>query len=274
MQNIEDVADASTTQLPNPVLVELSRAGIEPLRFDALLETFGPLSGEGQMELVNRLIEARMIYAIHRRMHECDRDDRPGKRRERLEEIGATAARLFKLLHRDGTDSQPWHLHPAITLAFPALYRIALERRPTTAPCEPNVQLRILAEILGDLVALSDRAGIIVDDRFPRSHGGERREGPMAAAELIQALIETYASLRARFPESGRPLAFGKALIQFVRAGLEFAVSYPPIIDPDGVRYEHSEAAFVDADLPKPARTSDKAIQGILTRWRAQSKAE
>jgi hypothetical protein len=48
--------------LPDPVLVALSIPGNpDPARFGAVIEAFGPLPIDGQVELVNRLIEARSI---------------------------------------------------------------------------------------------------------------------------------------------------------------------------------------------------------------------
>ena len=233
----------TTEHLPCLVLVKLSRAGIiDSHSFAAVLTAFGALPDEGQLELVERLIEARRIYVINR-IHERDRDDLPSKRKERLDQIGAASKRLLALLHRDGTDPRPWNQHPA--LESPALYRIVLERHATKMTAlkaaglgEPDARLAILAEILGDLVTLSSRAETFIKCRSPKSHGGRRKEGPGAAAKLIQALIEAYAALRARFPESGPLSAGDKALIRFVRAGLEFAVHYPPIFGPGGVPSE------------------------------------
>jgi hypothetical protein len=114
--------------LPVLVLVALSRAGIiDSHSFAAVLAAFGPLPAEGQLELADRLIETRRMYAINMRSKH-DREDLPFARRERLDEIGPTAERLRKLLHRDGTEPQPWNLHPAVSREFPALYRIVTER--------------------------------------------------------------------------------------------------------------------------------------------------
>jgi hypothetical protein len=265
--------DCDVGHLPYSVLVELSRAWIEHSRFADALAAFGPLPEDGQLELVNRLVDARAVYALNRR-HELDRDDRPSRHRERLAEIGAGASRLLRLQHRDGVEPQPWYLHPAIEIAFPALYRVARSRRPTKIESwKPGERLGILAEILGDLVALSDQAIRASEDDFSNTRGGKRRQGPKATAELVQALMETYAALRMRWPESGPRLAFDKALRRFLRVGLEFAVSYAPISDPNGgVLSEQWEATVIDAELAKPTRTTDAALRGIYQRWRSRIK--
>ena len=263
--------EKTDSDLPESVLLELSRAWIEPSRFAAALAAFGPLPEAGQLELVNRLVEARAVYAFNRR-HELDCNDRPSRRRDRLAEIGAAASRLLRLLHPDGVEPRPWYLHHA--LDFPAVYRVARERRPTKiASWEPGERLGMLVEILDDLVALSDQALRVSEDSFSNARGGARRQGPKATAELVQALMETYAALRMRWPESGPRLAFDKALRRFLRVGLEFAVSYAPISDPNGgVLSEQWEATVIDAELAKPTRTTDAALRGIYQRWRSRIK--
>src|SRR5438477_3295355 len=102
--------------LADLVLVELSRVGIEPTLFCAVIDAFGPLPSDGQVELLNRLIEARREYLNHR-IWKCDPEMRPSLSRRRLKEIGTTVARALRLLHRDGAAPQPWNLHPAVTRA-------------------------------------------------------------------------------------------------------------------------------------------------------------
>jgi hypothetical protein len=124
--------------------------------------------------------------------------------------------------------------------------------------------------VLGALVTLSDQVETIIPRRFPKKHGGNRKQGPPASAELIQTLFATYAALRERFPESGPPPGFGKALERFVRAGLQFAVDYPPIFDSGGVPCPQWGAALVDADLPNPSKTTSDMIRAIYRRWSNQ----
>jgi hypothetical protein len=145
------VVSAQPPSLPDPVLVELSRAWIDATRFGAVIEAFGPLPSDGQVELVNRLIDARGQYLCHR-MWECDKATPQGVRRKRLEDIGAAAHRLLRLLDRDEADPQPWNLHPAITLALPRLCDIAMEDRPNLI-WDPPQGLSLLGAMLADLAA-------------------------------------------------------------------------------------------------------------------------
>src|SRR5690242_14426028 len=107
--------NCAVSALPNPVLIELSRTGADPAHFCRVIEAFGPLPSDMQLELVNRLIEARGRY-IAQCMWKCDSAARPGVCQKRLKEIGSTASRLRRLLHRDGALSDTWNLHPAATL--------------------------------------------------------------------------------------------------------------------------------------------------------------
>ena len=75
----------------------------------------------------------------------------------------------------------------------------------------------------------------------------------------MQAIIESYAELRNRFPSSGPQPAFDKRLRKFVRSGLKLVAS---------------ASRFVNSDLPKPTRITDAAIRGAFNRWRAQTKAK
>jgi hypothetical protein len=155
---------------------------------------------------------------------------------------------------------RPWYLHHA--LDFPALYRVARERRPTKiASWEPGERLGMLVEILGDLVALSDQSS------FSNARGGARRQGPKARGELVEALMEAYAALRMRWPKSGPRLAFDGALRRFLRGGLEFAVSYPPILI-GGELTEQWETTVIDTELAKPTTTTDAALRAMYQRWR------
>jgi hypothetical protein len=263
--------NAQTLSLPDSVLVALSVARINPARFDAVIEAFGALPSDGQVELVNRLIGARGEYLSHR-MWRCDTGTRPGAHRRRLNEIGTTAGRLLRLLHRDRADPQPWNLHPAATLALPQLCRIASEHRPNQI-WDPPQGLSLLGAMLTDLAKVGAQADAVFEASFPKTHGGERRQGHEPATGLVHRLMEVYEDMRARFPDSGPALAFGRPLLQFVRAALTFAVTAPPeITDSDGRRYRSFEVNFLESDLP--SRITDDAIRGILDRRRPQTKSK
>jgi hypothetical protein len=125
--------------------------------------------------------------------------------------------------------------------------------------------------MLTDLAEAGAQADAEFDTRLPRTHGGPRREGHTPASGLIDRLIELYVDLRTRFPESGPQPAFGNPLLQFVRAGLAFAVGTRTIFL-DGKCLQPSEAAYMEADLPKPTRVTDDAIRAAFQRRRTQTK--
>jgi hypothetical protein len=247
--------------LPDLVLVELSRAGIGPALFCAVIEAFGPLPIDGQVELLNRLIGARGEYLCHR-ISKCNTGTQPNLLRRRLKEIGTTVAQLLRLLHRDGAAPQHWNLHPAITLALPQLCRMASKHGPNQI-WDPSRQLGLLGSMLADLAEVSGQADVIFEGPFPKTHGGARREGHEPATGLVHRLIEIYEDMRFRFPDSGPRPTFGKVLLQFVRAGLAFAVSIRTIWM-DGRSQPSFEAAFVEANLP--TRLTDAAIKSIFER--------
>jgi hypothetical protein len=255
---------AEALSLPDQVLVALSLPGFDPARFPAVIEAFGRLPIDGQVELANRLIGARGQYLIHR-MVDCDSEAAQGVRRKRLEDIGKAAGRLLRLLHRDGADPQPWNAHPAATLALPQLCQVASEHRPKQV-WDPPQGLSLLGAMLADLAKVGDQAVVIFHSPFPKTQGGERRQGRTASADLVHQLIDIYDDIRARFPGSGPVLAFGRPLLQFVRAALTFAVSAPrESTDSDGRCYRPWEANFLETDLPETSRITDDAIREYST---------
>jgi hypothetical protein len=263
--------NAQVLSLPDPVLVALSIPGIDPSRYGAVIEAFGPLPIDGQVELANRLIDARGQYLVHR-MFECDSEAAQGARRKRLKRIGKASGRLLRLLHRDGADPQPWNAHPAATLALPELCRVASAHRPKQV-WDPPQGLSLLGAMLADLAKVGDRAEVIFRSPFPKTRGGERRQGRTASADLVHRLVDIYDDIRARFPGSGPALAFGRPLLQFVRTALTFAVSAPrEFTDADGKCFRPWEANFLEIDLPETSRITDDAIRGIFDRRRPHTK--
>src|SRR5271155_4586354 len=263
--------NAQALSLPDPVLVALSTPGIDPARLGAVIQEFGSLPNEGQVELVNRLIEARNQYLWHR-MLVLNATPRQWVLRRRLKEIGSAADRLLRLLHLDGEDPQPWNAHPAATLALPQLCRTGSQHRPNQI-WDPPRGLSLLSAMLSDLAEAGAQAEAIFQGRFPKKHGGSRREGHNPATGLIDQLIEIYGAMRAQYPESGPPPVFGKPLVRFVRAGLAFAISTRTVWL-DGAGPPSFEAAFMEADLPKPTRVTDDAIRGAFQRRRTQTKVK
>jgi hypothetical protein len=248
--------------LPGPVLKALSFPGVDAARFCAVVEAFGPLPEEAQVDLANRLILARGQYVAHR-MSVCDSQSGQGVRRKRLEELGAAAKRLRRLLHRDGADPKPWNLHPAISLALPRLFEISAEHRSDQIWADQG--LTRFAAMLTDLAEVGTEAETIFPAQFPSNHGGRRRKGSMPETGLIENLIVIYAAMQAK---SGPEPKFDAQLKRFVRMGLAFAVSSPPeIVDSEGRRYQLFEARFLETDLPEPSRITDEAIRGVFDRW-------
>jgi len=249
--------NAQALSLPRPVLVALSILGIDPARFCAVIDAFGPLSNDGQVGLVNQLIEARDGYLSHR-MWKCDTGTQPGLRRKRLKEIASPPVSCCGC----SIATEPWNPHPAATLALPQLCRIASEHRPNQI-WDPPQGLSLLGAMLANLAKVAAQADAIFEAPFPKTHGGERREGHEPATGLVYRLIEVYEDLHARFPDSGPRSAFGKPLLQFVRAGLAFAVSTRTSYLGD--KYlQPPETAYVEADLP--TRLTDAAIKRIFER--------
>jgi hypothetical protein len=259
-------------RLSDAVRGALSHPFVDPSQFEPVVVTFGCLTDDGQLELANRLISARLNYAVHRRFEQGG--DQPAELRTHLKKIGAAATRLLALLHRDGkrppveSAGQLWCLHQVIGRTLPTLHQVAENRAPERVLVEPHHRLRILAATLVDLIAVAELCDTIIEPRFPESHGGKRRAGVTAKSGLIEALITAYAALRERFPQSGPALGRDADLKQFVRAGLAFAVTYRPIFDSDGRQYTSPEAEFIDVDLPKCSHTTDDAIDAIFDRWR------
>jgi hypothetical protein len=252
---------ASDLSLPCEVVDALSIPGIDRTLFPDVIEAFGPLPVDGQVELANELIRARGQYSAHR-MSVCDSERNQGVRRKRLKEIGITARRLLHLLHREGVEPQPWSLHTAIALALPHLRRIASERRPNQIW---DQGLSPLQAMLTDLISVGEQAEAIFWSPFPKTRGGNRRKGPTPASDLVDQLIRIYVDKRDKFPDSGPRPAFGDDLLRFIRAALVFTVS-ARVLYVGGQRRQPSEAAFIESDLAKPTRMTDDAIRGLWDR--------
>jgi hypothetical protein len=255
--------------LPEQVASALSIPGIDPARFRDVLQSFGPIPDEGQLQLANRLIEAREQYLYYRMSWSFD-TTRPSHLRDRLRAIGSASEQLRRLLHHDGADPAPWNTHHVITGALPELCRIAIERRPNQI-WDPPQGVSLLSEMLADLLEAGARAEAIYPTQYSKRHGGDRKQGSSdPVANLVERLIDIYAELRELYLGSGPRPAVGKPLIQFVRAGLTFAVSTRKL--PDGTKQPSFEAAFIDPDLPKKTRITDDAIKAVFQRRAARIK--
>ena len=248
--------------LPARVLIELRRGQIPPESFAAVLDAFGELPEEGQYDLAVRIINVSQIYEL-RKLVEKQHFPLPHQQRERLNRIGASASRLLAQLGVNEPKSvaggvRRGSIQPTVpTSLLLRLYDVALERRPT-ATASAEERMTTLLILLSDLVEAAERCALETGTQYRPGRGGSRREGQITAeVQLIQAVIESYAELRNRFPNSGPPPAFDGQLRKFVRSGLKLGAS---------------ASRFVDSDLPKPSRITDAAIRGAFVRWRAKPK--
>src|SRR5262245_61772689 len=271
--------------LPALVLIELRRCQIPPESFAAMLDAFGELPEEGQYDLAVRIINASTIYELRKLVE--PQFPLPHEHQSRLKRISTSAKRLLALLgindaksvargvyprveiRIDKATTPPTvttvpaelpqvTIHPTATLLLTWLYRVAVDRRPATANVSADERLTSLILLLSNLVEAAERCALKIGTQYRKGRGGQRRAGQITAeVELMQAIIESYAELRKRFPNSGPQPAFDKRLRKFVRSGLKLVAS---------------ASRFVDSDLPNPSRITDAAIRGAFVRWRAKPK--
>jgi hypothetical protein len=249
-------AAPDASHLPVSVLAELGRGQIPPETFAAVVGAFGRLPEEGQYELALRIMNASGSYWL-RKSVEKQQFAPKHTQQKHLNRISASASRLLVLLGVNEPKSvaggvRRGSIHPtATTSLLMGLYRVAVERRPATATASADERLTTLILLLSDLVEAAERCALETGTQYRKGRGGQRRAGQITAeVELMQAIIESYAELRKRFPNSGPQPAFNQALKKFVRSGLK----------------------LVDPCLSKPTRITGAAIRGAFVRWRAKPK--
>jgi hypothetical protein len=243
------VKSGGAPHLPARVLIELRRGQIPPESFAAVLDAFGELPEEGQYDLALRIMDASAIYWLRKSVGLLPKHTQ----QKHLNRISTSARRLLALLGVNEPKSvaggvRQGPIHPiATTSLLMELYRVALKRRPATATASADERLTILIVLLSDLVEAAELCALEIGTQYRKGQGGQRRAGQITAeVELMQAIIESYAELRKRFPNSGPQPAFDKRLLKFVRSGLKLVAS----------------------DLSKPSRITDAAIRGAFVRWR------
>jgi hypothetical protein len=248
--------------LPGRVLTELRLGQIPPQTFGAMLDAFGPLPEVGQYDLAIRIINSLKTYEL-RKLVEKQQFPLPYQQKTRLTRIGASGRRMLALLGIEEAESiqkgvRRGSIQPTVpTSLLLRLYDVAVERRPT-ATASAEERMTTLLILLSDLVEAAERCALETGTQYRPGRGGSRRERQITAeVQLIQAVIESYAELRNRFPNSGPPPAFDGQLRKFVRSVLKLVVSTSP---------------FVDPNLPKPNRITDNAIRAAFERWRSKSK--
>jgi hypothetical protein len=207
----------------------------------------------------------------------------PSKEKERLQSIAKAAVQLLQLL---GIDEQMLSSELAIGQPYSwahqwlvtELYKVAKERRPASATLAAAERWTTLALLLSDLNEAAGRCASMAAEQSPRGarrrgRGGPGRKGPEPKTRLLNGLFDSYAALRARYPESGPSQVCDDSLKRFVRAGLVLAESSaPPIFGADGARYELWDKAC-GPGLSKKGETTDAGIAKAFERWRRQSKA-
>jgi hypothetical protein len=239
-----------------------------------MLRVFGHLPKAGQYELAVCLGKASGAYRL-RKLVEKQQRGLPN-RVKHLNRISASAKRVVNLLgindaNSVAADVSPWSIHPIVPYLVTRLYSVAVERRPATARVGADERMASLILLLSDLVEAAKRSALETGAEYRPGHGGKRRAGPTAEVGLVQAIIEAYAELRRRFPNSGPQLAFDQRLKKFIRLGLKLAVTsaYVVRVDAKGKRRRHRppEMAVVDPRLPTESRTTDDAIRGAYERY-------
>ena len=250
--------------LPGRVLTELRLGQIPPQTFGVVLDAFGPLPEVGQCDLAIRIINSLKIYEL-RKLVEKQQFPRRYQQKTRLTNIGASGRRMLALLGIEEAESikqgvPRGSIQPTVpTSLLVRLYDVGVERRPK-ATASADERMTTLLILLSDLVEAAERLALETGTQYRPGRGGSRRKGQITAeVQLIRAVIESYAELRNRFPNSGPPPAFDGQLRKFVRSVLTLVVSASP---------------FVDPNLPEPNRITDDAIRAAFERWRSQSKAK
>lgn len=285
--------------IPDAVRKEIERARLPANAARRVLEAFGPIPPAGALELINRLIAARGAYEVQNMAkppkslrHRIPSFPTHSQELHRLSDMHKSATRLLKLLGIDNPNDaavEPFERRleifqsPGVPGLLPLMMSVAKERRGDKAVLDAIERLASLLLLLSDLVEASERAAKQIKlwmgkDGAGKSHtgestpakkglsrrGGRRTEGESASSTLIASLIDTYHLSRKRYPKSGPPFSFDKALRDFVRAGLEFATAKkPPVRDSKGNLYVPLDELFAD---PAVLKRSDDAIRGIFNR--------
>jgi hypothetical protein len=255
--------------------------GMAPAEFASLVGAFGPLPEDGIHELAQSMLASVGLYRLQQSCRSRRKGTSPAKESEQLERIASQTRHL--LASMGIKDSQAIGLNPKQAPAlmnppaqqwlFVEMYKVANERRPTTATLVANARMELLLVLLSDLVAAADRCAVSARQQSirggGRGRGGKGREGPTPEVTLLYALFDTYATLRRQYtPNNGpMPKTPDPSLSAFVRAGLALAVSLPPaIVAADGTTYRSAEKIYGGRDLAK--RITDRAIGGAFYRWR------
>jgi hypothetical protein len=167
--------------------------GMNPEKFLPVLNAFGPLPGEGQDELAQRLVEKIGLYRLE---YEMERPQ-PAVERKRLEDIAKATERLLALLGiedpkvRSAEISTAQPRSGAASWLLPELHTVATERRPTRATLDANQRWSGLLLLLSDLMEAAKRCAPSASQLVLREHegrGGNRRDGPSPKGRLLHTV--------------------------------------------------------------------------------------
>ena len=248
----------------------LYRIGNEPLRhFSSVIEAIaeaGLIPMDEQECIAQRAIGAAHIYKFRSVVEEAELP--PARRRKLYKDIGVCSAPLLKLLgvkdpkliayawptakgragrrQRAKPAGSPQTLPWQITLMLPDLQRVAVERRGYAVTLDALGRGITLMQLLSDSAEAAARTARKLAPQAPMGRGGKRREGQSAEGELIHKILDIYAEVRERHPNSGPKPGYGGPLLRFVRACLRVF------------------------DLGMEKRMTDTMIRGHFTRWRAE----
>ncbi len=279
---------ARKTEQPADLPTKISTAASELVgsttfslaEFEKVLLAFGDLPEGGQRELATRLIRASGIYRLRISVEERGFPSEHQKW-EQLKSISGSAKRLLKLLVIGKPKDLALGVVPVLSLPLHSvtttdlvtrLYRVAVERRPQIE-VDAWDRLKELLVLLSDLVAITAH---VEDTR-------KKQKGKGAKGELLYEIIEIYAELRRRFPDSGPKPGFGGPMNRFIRACLQFAISTVVITHSNGAKRQLDQWAvgpkvspdrIIDVSGEVTKDVSDDVIRGAFTQWakRAQIK--
>lgn len=223
--------------VPDELLIQSasSRWQFENSKLADALSAFGPLSKDGQLELVRRLVEVRSLYQLG-----SARPITPSNESRRLRKIEATTNRLLLQLSIDTRAAEflrRWEVSANSTRSLDVSIAIQKDmtgrsvRMRLAAACIDAANIAATNEHLGrrsarldalifELLWLQQRVQIAVNEvnkRMEHGRGGARRTRT-ATGLLIQESIAIYAATREQYPRSGNEPGFGAPMLRFIKA--------------------------------------------------------
>jgi hypothetical protein len=166
----------------------------------------------------------------------------PAREIERLRTMETAVASFFEALGTETIPSQHGGLPAPLGMLLPDVVNVAAIDGPTVLR-----NTRIMLRILWAVGKAAGRAADMAAYNSPaRGHGGARRDRPAPITDLVHRLLDVYANIRERFPNSGPKPGFGGPLIRFIRASLD----------------------VIDQDVSR--RMTDNSIRGHFNSWKTR----